>query len=456
MKKLNLILLSLVSLCITGSGQGVFDDPREGLWLGTMKVSEQMSLRLGFEISQVEDGAYVAKMNVIEQKALDIPMDTCIFSGDSLYIEFKGAGIIYLGTFSGEEDRILGTYSQGGGSFTLDMIRVDEWPLEVERPQTPVRPFPYDEVEVKFENSEAGIILAGTLTKPREGNNLPAVVLISGTGRNDRDETSMGHFLLLSDFLTRNGFAVLRYDKRGVGASGGDYAQATTFDFAEDAWTALKYLRAQPFVNPDLTGLIGHSEGALIAPIVASEHVNAVAFIVMMGGIGIPGSELLLSQSENLARINGVPEEEITEIKEKNRALYAIAGSGLEDSLMDVKCIEAVPDLDESMLNTLKWVWFRTFLSLDPASYLSKVSCPVLAITGEKDVQCSPEENLAAIEASLKRAGNRNYLIKVMPGLNHLFQTAESGSPYEYEQIPEIISPDALDFILDWLHGVNP
>lgn len=456
MKKLNLILLSLVSFCIVGYGQGVFDDPREGLWLGTMKVSEQMSLRLGFEIAQVEEGAYAAKMNVIEQKALDIPMDTCIFSDDSLYIEFKGAGIIYLGTYSGEEDRILGTYSQGGDSFTLDMTRVDEWPLEVDRPQTPVRPFPYDEVEVKFENSGAGIILAGTLTKPREGNNLPAVVLISGTGKNERDETSMGHFLLLSDFLTRNGFAVLRYDKRGVAASGGDYGQATTFDFAEDAWTALKYLKAQPFVNPDRTGLIGHSEGALIAPIVASEHVNDVAFIVMMGGIGIPGSDLLLSQSENLARINGVPEEEITEIKEKNRILYAIASSGLEDSLMDVKCIEAVPDLDESMLNTLKWVWFKTFLSLDPASYLSKVSCPVLAITGEKDVQCSPEENLTAIEASLKRAGNRNYMIKVMPGLNHLFQTAESGSPYEYEQIPEIISPDALDFILDWLHGVNP
>lgn len=456
MKHLNLLVLSLVSFSMACFGQEATGDTREGLWLGIMKVSEEMSLQLGFEIVLAEDGVYAAKMNVIEQKALGIPMDTCIIRGDSLYIEFKVAGIVYLGAYSSEKDMILGTYSQGGGSYTLDMARMDKLPLEIKRPQMPVRPFPYDELEVEFENSEAGITLAGTLTKPQMENNLPAVVLIAGTGKNDRDETSMGHFLLLSDFLTRNGFAVLRYDKRGVGASGGDYGQATTFDFAEDARAALDYLRAQPNVDPGRTGLIGHSEGALIAPIIASEYVKEVAFIVMMGGIGIPGTDLLLTQYEKLARINGTPEEEIAKIRETNRRLYAIASSGLEDSLMVIRCREAVPELDEEMLNMLKWIWFKSFLSLDPDSYMSKVSCPVLAITGEKDVQCPPEENLAAIEASLMRAGNDNYMIKVMPGLNHLFQTAKSGSPYEYEQIEEIISPDALDFILDWLQGVNP
>lgn len=455
MKKFTLFALFSIYLCFQCHGQDTVVDHKEGLWLGTMKVSEQMSLQLGFEIISGE-GAYVAKMNVIEQKALGIPMDTCIFREDSIYIELKAAGITYRGSYSEKEDRIFGTYNQGGGSFSLDMVRVKELPLEVERPQTPERPFPYDEEEVEFKNSTAGIILAGTLTLPSEGKDLPAVLLIAGSGRNDRDETSMGHFLLLSDFLTRNGYAVLRYDKRGVGASGGDYGMATTFDFAEDAYAGMEYLKKHPGVDPGRIGIIGHSEGALIAPIIASGHEDLVAFMVMMGGIGIPGSELLLIQSEKMARINGVPEEEVDRITETNRKLYAIASSGLEDSIMAVKCREVFPELDEQMLNMLKWSWFKTFLSLDPDGYISKISAPTLAITGEKDIQCPPEENLAAIEASLQRAGNDNYTIKVMPGLNHLFQTAESGSPYEYEQIEEIISPDALDFILAWLNGVNP
>lgn len=457
MKKLYLLsLLLIVSVYLPCQGQEASPDPMEGLWLGTMNVSEQMSLQLGFEIDPVKGGGYTAKMNVIEQKALDIPMDTCIFSGDTLFIEFKVAGITYSATYSGEEDRIRGTYSQGGGSYALDLIRVDKLPLEVERPQTPVRPFPYDEVELTFENPVAGITLAGTLTKPKDGKSLPAVVLVAGSGQNDRDETSMGHFLLLSDFLTRNGYAVLRYDKRGVGASGGDYRLATTFDFAGDALAAMEYLKGHPDVDPLRIGIIGHSEGALIAPIIASEYRDDVAFIVMMGGIGISGSDLLLIQSEKIGRIAGVPEEELANIAEINGKLYEIARSDLDDSLMVVKCKEAVPGLDDNILNNLKWGWFRTFLSLEPDRYLSKVECPTLAITGEKDVQCPPEENLAAMEASLKKAGNSHFEMRNMPGLNHLFQTAESGSPYEYEQIPEIISPDALQVILEWLNGLTP
>lgn len=452
---LTLVFCMLCSMPTYSQEPDRSESPLNGLWLGTMKVSEQMSLQMAFEITPVDKGTYAAKMNVIEQKAFDIPMDECVVLGDSIHISFAAAGITYKAYFSREADRLLGTYAQGGAEFPLDLARVDQLPLEVERTQTPVRPFPYEETEVTFENQDAGITLAGTLTKPSDSKNLAGVVLIAGSGQNDRDETSMGHFLLLSDFLTRNGYAVLRYDKRGVGESGGDYGLATTYDFASDAFAAFEFLKADPATDPEAVGLVGHSEGALIAPMLAAEHQENIAFIVMMGGIGIPGSDLLLIQSEKMARISGLPEEEIASITEKNRKLYQIAKSDVNDSILVLRSKEAVPDLDEATVNMLKWSWFRTFLRLDPEAYLSRVSCPVLAITGEKDVQCPPEENLAAIESSLKKAGNKQVETKVMPGLNHLFQSAESGSPYEYEQIPEIMSPDALEFMLDWLNDVN-
>jgi len=448
----------LTIILITGLLQGQdmekSGDPYPGLWLGTMQVSEQLSLQIAYQIERDENGAYTAKMNVIEQKAFDIPMNICETSQDSILIRMDAAGIAYHGSYSPETNQISGAYSQGGSTFALNLERVEQLPLEVERPQTPVRPFPYDEEEVKFENASAGITLAGTLTKPTDGKGLTAVLLVAGSGRNDRDETSMGHFLLLSDYLTRNGYAVLRYDKRGVGESGGDYGAATTFDFAEDALAALKFLQDCDGIDAGSVGIIGHSEGALIAPILASENKDDVAFIVMMGAIGVKGSELLLLQSARMAEMSGVPQEEISAMTQKNRVLYEIAASTESDSVVARKLRETDPGIENNDYNGLLWSWFRTFLRLEPDSYLSKVSCPVLAINGEKDVQCPPEENLAAIEQSLQQAGNTSYEIQTLPGLNHLFQTAESGSPYEYEQIAEIISPDVLQLLVDWMDRV--
>ena len=449
-KILVFVILSVLLLNVKAQSSMDSPDPHRGLWLGTMVVSEQMSLQLAYEI-EGNEGTYSAKLNVIEQKAFDIPMDTCIIEEDSITIAFMAAGITYKGFYSREEDKIFGTYSQGGGSFALDMERVDELPLEVERPQTPVRPFPYEEEEVVFKNVKAGINLAGTLTLPKGDSSYPAILLIAGSGQNDRNETAMGHFLLLSDYLTRNGFAVLRYDKRGVGASEGDYGKATTFEFADDARAGIKYLESRPEIDSQSIGIIGHSEGALIAPMIAAEKDSHLSSIILMGGFGLSGSELLLLQTRKMAEISGVPEDEIEEIVEKNRIFYEIAKTGESDSVVGQKIKEIAPDINEGLYNMLLMPWFRTFLSLDPKIYLEKVECPVLAITGEKDVQCPPEENLAAIEEALKKAGNTQYTVKTLPGLNHLFQTAESGSPYEYEKIPEIISPEVLDLILEWL-----
>jgi pimeloyl-ACP methyl ester carboxylesterase len=445
-------LFILLPFALKGQVENISAEPREGYWMGVMKVSEQMSLQMAYELRKDEEGTWSAKMNVIEQKAFDIPMDACVMEDDSIHIMLAAAGITYDGYCLKDEQLISGSYGQGGGHFTLDLTWVEALPTEVERPQTPVRPFPYDEEEVKFENTREGILLAGTLTKPSNQKNLPAVVLIAGSGRNDRDETPMGHFLLLSDFLTRNGYAVLRYDKRGVGDSEGDYAQATTFDFADDSKAAMEYLKGHPDINPATIGLIGHSEGAMIAPILASEYPEDLSFIVLLGGVGIPGSDLLLIQAEKMSRIAGAPEEEIKQTLESNRKLYEIAKSDEPDSIIAVKMKEAVPELENNMLNMLQWSWFRTFISLDMDTYISKVKCPVLAITGENDVQCPPAENLASIAASLQKGGNESFEIKEMPGLNHLFQTSESGSPLEYEKLPEIISPDVLGTILEWMN----
>ena len=435
--------------------QSVREDRLHGLWLGVMEVTEQMSLQLAFEIEPDSAGDLSALMNVIEQNAFDIPMSSCILEGDSLFIRFDQAGITYDGIFIEEQNVIRGTYMQGGGRFQLDLSRVDELPLIVNRPQTPVRPFPYKEEEVKFVNDKAGFSLAGTLTLPESGHDFPAMILIAGSGRNDRDETEMGHFLLLSDYLTRNGYAVLRYDKRGVGESEGDYAGATTFDFADDTRSAIRYLESRPEMNHEKIGLIGHSEGALIASIIAADSDENVASIILMGGTGVNGIDVLLTQAELISRINGIPEDQIYITTETNRALYEIAASSGSDSLLAIEMREVQPELDDNMVNMLLSPWLRTFFSIDPGDYISKVSCPVLAMTGEKDVQCPPELNLTAIERSLKKADNTNYQIETLPGLNHLFQTSESGSPYEYNQLEEIMAPVALELILKWLNSVT-
>jgi len=448
---LAVVFLALFALSGQAQDMDNSQDPYPGFWLGTMEVTDQMRLQMAYQIEKDENGTYTAKLNVIEQRAFDIPMDACEIDGDSIQIRLDAEGIVYKGAYSPGEDLIFGSYSQGGGTFALDLSRVDRLPLEVERPQTPLRPFPYEEEEVKFENTKAGIFLAGTLTKPKDGKNLTAVVLVAGSGRNDRNETPMGHFLLLSDYLTRHGYAVLRYDKRGVGESEGDYGAATTYDFADDTKAAMDYLRMRPEINARSIGIIGHSEGALIAPIIAARSKEEVAFIIMMGGVGIKGSELLLLQSSKMAVITGIPEEEFAETSRMNRILYEIAGSTDSDSVVAQKLREANPGIENSNYNGLLMPWFRTFLSLEPDVFLSKVTCPVLAINGEMDIQCPPQENLAAIEQSLKKAGNNSYVVQTIQGVNHLFQTSDSGSPFEYEQIAEIISPNTLELIREWM-----
>ncbi len=305
---------------------------------------------------------------------------------------------------------------------------------------------------------------------PSEGKDFPAVVLISGSGPQDRDEALLGHkpFLVLSDHLTKQGIAVLRYDDRGTAESEGDFSAATSADFKTDVASAVDYLKSREEIDSKNIGLIGHSEGGIIAPMVAVESKD-VAFIILMAGTGIRGDDLLLRQSELIGRASGMSDDQIKTTREFNQGAYDIVVNTVNEATIreDLKQYleEAVtknPDLAtanglkeevfvDQILGQLTSPWMSYFIKHDPSKVLQKVDCPVLAIVGEKDLQVPAKVNLEAIEEALKAGGNTNYTIKELPGLNHLFQEAKTGSPSEYAQIDQTISPDALELMSSWI-----
>lgn len=336
-------------------------------------------------------------------------------------------------------------------------IKRDTSELDRHRPQNPVRPYPYKEEEVSFENKAAGITLAATLTIPQGKGPFPAVLLITGSGPNDRDETLMGHkpFLVLADYLTRKGIVVLRADKRGIAKSTGNYAIATMVDFVADADAAVAYLKTRAEVDPHRIGLIGHSEGGTVAPMSAARNSD-VAFIVMMAGPSVPGDEglpeqkILLSeaagQSHEAAEKNAAEEREILALVERENDNAAL------EKQLRAKWAAKLPEAQlEAQIKEITSPWFRQLIAYDPATALRKVTCPVLAINGEKDLQVSPKQNLPVIRRVLAEAGNKNYEVDELPGLNHLFQKAKTGAISEYDEIEETMSPVVLEKIASWI-----
>ncbi|MDH3225032.1 MAG: alpha/beta fold hydrolase, partial [Gemmatimonadota bacterium] len=345
------------------------------------------------------------------------------------------------------------------------------------RPQDPEGPLPYHVEDVAFDNDDGGHRLAGTFTRPEGDGPHPAVILISGSGPQDRNEALVGHrpFLVLSDHLTRAGIAVLRFDDRGVGESTGDFATATSFDFASDVLAAVRYLTGRPDVDRDHIGLAGHSEGGLIAPIVATQ-TSDVAYIVLMAGPGVNGERILQAQSALISRATGLSEERIEVNAGYATRMYAVLKSDLssDDAMTALREIaeeqmagasaeelaasgitdENRDQVLQAQLGALNSPWFRSFLTYEPGETLEKVSVPVLAINGEKDLQVPYEENLREIEEALLRGGNTHYQIHAFPGLNHLFQQAETGHPQEYGSIEETWAPEAMELIAGWIKEV--
>ncbi|WP_445384050.1 alpha/beta hydrolase family protein [Robiginitalea sp. IMCC44478] len=438
-----------------------------GEWNGVLKV-QGLQLRLVFNIQQTEDGTYSATMDSPDQGAKGIPVDETIFVNDSLKLSILRAGIRYEGMLT-EQQEISGTFRQAGQALPLDLRREIVEKAPVLRPQEPKEPLPYRSEDITFDNPEAGITLAGTLTLPEAGENFPAVILISGSGPQDRDESLLGHkpFLVLSDHLTRNGIAVLRFDDRGTASSGGDFSSATSLDFASDAEAALAYLKTRTEIDPARLGLIGHSEGGLIAPMVAVSS-EEVGFIVLLAGPGVSGYDILLQQTELIYRANGMEASELqAELDLLQGALDIIVNTREETALQPelnqyyLQKFEENPSqvpegmtaeaLAQTYASRLGTVWMRYFLTYDPVPSLQRISCPVLALNGSKDLQVPATQNLNAIRDALQKGGNKNVTVKSMDNLNHLFQEAGSGSPSEYATIEQTFSPVALKEISDWI-----
>jgi pimeloyl-ACP methyl ester carboxylesterase len=442
----------------------------EGTWQGTLKVGA-FELRLAFKIKKKPDGSLTATMDSIDQGAKDIPADSVTWKDPNLKMELKKIPGVFEGKTNKDYSQFEGNWKQGGRSLPLTIKRVEK-ATELRRPQEPKKPYPYVEEEVSYENPRADVKLAGTLTRPQGEGPFPAVLLIAGSGPHGRNEEVLGHkvFLVLADYLTRRGIVVLRSDKRGVGKSTGKYDEATSADFAADALAGVQFLETLPQVDPHKIGLIGHSEGGIVAPMAAARSRD-VAFIVLMAGTGVTGEEILYRQGADVLKTMGVDDKAIAQHRvvlermfrvlkeEKDRKATekkmheAIAQEIAKLSEEDKKKAEAQKAVIEGQVQLMLSPWMRYFLMFDPQATLSLVHCPVLAINGVKDVQVAADINLPAIEKALRAGGNRDVTVRELPNLNHLFQTSKTGAVSEYAQIEETMSSTALALMGDWIES---
>lgn len=465
MKRTALVAGLFLTVAFTLTGQRTFSDI-EGSWSGKIKTpAGELQMVLHFTMTEADTIKGVA--DAPDQGVKDIPCGRVTLEEDTLFVDIPMTKGSFRGGFSCDTV-ITGIWSQLGGRYDLT-LRKGAKPVVHNRPQEPKPPFPYREEEVTFMNTVENFSLAGTLTLPEGEGPFPAVVLISGSGQQDRNETVFLHkpFLVLADHLTRNGIAVLRYDDRGIGKSKGKTNNATSLSFADDAEAAVNYLLQRPEVNRKKIGLAGHSEGGLIAPIVASRNSN-IAFIVSLAGPGVKGQDIMLKQAADVLKANGSSEEEIQETVTNNSYLFrmvteepdqrkfvkdAMAWYGKELESKGVSPEESKEKMAAFTqgLISVNNPWMRYFIVTDPAQFWSKVKCPVLALNGEKDLQVNHEMNLPAIRNALHSGGNRKVKTIMLPGLNHIFQTSESGSPADYVQIEETFSPAAMDLITTWI-----
>ena len=425
--------------------------PVAGAWEGALEVGV-MKLRLGVTITTQPDGRLAATMDSPDQGAYGMALSDVVFADGVLKFALRIANGSFEGRLNGAGTEIAGTWTQGM-AMPLVLKKVEKLTRPA-RPQEPRPPFPYRSEAITITNAPGQAVLAGTLTVPGGKGPFPAVVLISGSGLQNRDEEIFGHkpFLVLADHLTRHGIAVLRYDDRGVGKSTGTFASATSEDFAGDAWAAWQALIARPEIDAKRVGLLGHSEGGLIAPMLAAAHPE-IAFVVMIGGPGVTGEQILFAQAAAINKASGTTEAAVAANTELQKQVFAILRE--ETSMARIaERLGAIPagskEASAALVKQAASPWMRFFVLYDPAPVLAKVRCPVLAIGAELDLQVLPDQNLPAIEAALKEGGNRDATVIRLPGLNHLLQPAKTGSPAEYAEIEITIAPAALDLITTW------
>lgn len=436
-------------------GAGVAGVSVEGTWRGTLR-GPGFELPLVFHLEQGDDGNWTAALDSPDQGAFGLRAEAATWDGERLRLDFPALGAWYSALWNQERQTLRGSWEQGGQAYALELGRGEA--AGSDRPQLPQPPFPYSAEDATFRNEEEGFTLAGTFTVPEGEGPFPAAILVSGSGPQDRDETIFGHkpFLVLADHLTRAGVAVLRYDDRGVGESGGVRETATTPDLARDAAAAFAWLRERPEVDPARVGIVGHSEGGLIGPLVAAQD-DAVAFLVLLAGPAVSGREILLAQARFMLEREPLGAAVVPDVLPWLRRLYAVPADSVEPVLKAARAAlgETTAEIagiglstHAETVRTLTLPWTRWFLDQDPAPALASLDIPVLALFGAKDFQVPPDVNAPPMRAALRHPASR---VEILPDLNHLFQTAETGAMTEYAGIEETFSPAALEAITAWI-----
>ncbi len=441
------------------------------IWQGKLKTGAA-ELRLVFRFFKDQNDTIGVYLDSPDQGVGGFIGEKVVYGKDSVYASFPLINGVFTAKFNDDETKLIGEWKQAGTVFPLELEQNETIEKPV-RTQEPVKPYPYNEEQVKFENSEAGISLAGTFTYPKEGNNFPAVILISGSGMQNRDEELLGHkpFLIWADHLTRKGIAVLRFDDRGAGESTGDFGSATTKDFESDVLSAVKYLKSRNEVNKNKIGLIGHSEGGIVAP-AAANNSDDVAFIILAAGPAVPGRDILLLQSHLISEKMGATKEQLEKSYEMNSKIYQVIIDSKDSVEIDMKLnslyeaeVSGLSEEEknkpehsrasfEQMKKLILSPWFRYFVKYDPRPALENLDVPVLAIFGEKDLQVPPSQNEPEMKKALEKS-NSEFKVVVLPGLNHLFQEAETGLPTEYAQITETTSPKMLELMSNWIKEIT-
>ena len=462
MKSALLSFILIVTLGAQGSTNNI-----EGNWLGTLDIGVA-KLRIALKVKKAASG-YTATFDSLDQGANDLPIESIALEGNKVTFTAPKFGITFEGTLNDKGDEISGTFKQGTNETPMVFKRIGEMP-KPNRPQDPKKPYPYNEEEVSYRNEKDNIKIAGTLTLPRTDGPHAAVLLITGSGSQDRNETIAGHhpFLVLADYLTRNGIAVLRVDDRGVGGTDIGSLSATSENFAEDVLAGVNFLKQRKDIDPARIGLIGHSEGGMIAPMVAARSKD-VAFIVLLAGLGQRGEDVIYTQTELIHKAQGthvdVTRHTLALARKINEVVKAESDpkrieqrineeiAAYEGTLSDLqqKLFEPAAESTKAFIAVYKSPWYRYFITFDPAPVLKNVMVPVLALNGENDLQVAWKENLDLIAAGLKAGGNKDVTTKAFPKLNHLFQTSQTGLLSEYGQIEETMSPEVLKTVSDWI-----
>ena len=425
-----------------------------GDWHGELNIQPGVSLPLVLHIAGSEPDWQVS-LDSPNQGAFGIPGSAEKMTDTQVTLKFAAIGASYEAAL--EDGKLAGTFTQSGKSFALTLARQSEEGKEkakqaAARPQHPEAPFPYSVEEVSYPHTSGAFEFAATLTLPKGKGPFPAAILVSGSGPQDRDETLMGHkpFLVIADHLTKAGVAVLRFDDRGTAQSGGTFAGSTIDDFSTDVESAFQYLLTRDEIVPQKIGLIGHSEGGMTAPLFAARQPQ-VAFVVLLAGLGVDGTTLWAEQQRDMAEAYGLPNGESIYQAMRVFAGQVIAGDSpqaIEQNLLSKGYDKATA---QQYVKAVANDWGRSFFTYQPKQVLPKLTMPVLALNGEKDLQVAAVSNIGGMKAIFANSGNQDVTLKTLPDLNHLFQPAESGLPDEYGRINQTFAPQALAIISEWI-----